>query len=89
MRAGVAAERRVNPGDLVTDRFGHGVVLVQYHHGPYPRDARLRADEVALVTWVGLVKDAIGGVVRDVCDVLFKGEVWRANTGGLQVVSDG
>ena len=85
----MAAERRVKPGDLVTDRFGHGTVLMQYHHGPYPRDARLRADEVALVTWVGLVKDAIGGVNRDVCDVLFKGEVWRANTIQLRVVSDG
>jgi hypothetical protein len=43
---------------------------------------------VALVTRVEVVGYG-GGVVRDVCDVLFKGEVWRANTGGLQVVSDG
>jgi hypothetical protein len=42
---------------------------------------------VALVTRVEVVGYG-GGVSRDVCDVLFKGEVWRANTGGLQVVND-
>ena len=83
----MAAERRVKPGDLVTDRFGHGVVLVQNLYSPRSRDTRLREGEVALVTCVGLVKDSDTG--RDVCDVLFKGEVWRANTIGLRVVSDG
>jgi len=83
----VAAERRVNPGDLVTDRFGHGVVLVQNLYSPRSRDTRLREGEVALVTCVGLVKDSFTG--REVCDVLFKGEVWRADTIQLRVVSDG
>jgi hypothetical protein len=84
----VAAERRINPGDLVTDRFGHGSVLTQNLYRPGSRDTRLNVGEVALVTRVEVVGYG-GGVVRDVCDVLFKGEVWRANTGGLQVVSDG
>jgi hypothetical protein len=44
---------------------------------------------VALVTWVGIVKEALSGVNRDVCDVLFKGDVWRTNTISLRVVSDG
>jgi len=81
----VAAERRVNPGDLVTDRFGHGVVLVQNLGGPRFRDTRLREGEVALVTWVRQVKEALGG---GVCDVLFKGEMWRANAISLRVVKD-
>jgi hypothetical protein len=84
----VAAERRVKPGDLVTDRFGHGAVLTQNLYRPGSRDTRLNVGEVALVTRVEVVGYG-GGVVRDVCDVLFKGEVWRANTGGLRVVSDG
>jgi hypothetical protein len=75
----VAAERRVKPGDLVTDRFSHGTVLMQYKHGLRPRDTRLSAEDVALVTWVGISKEFLG-VNRDVCDVLFKGEVWQANT---------
>jgi len=79
--------RRINPGDLVTDRFGHGVVLVQNLYSPRARDTRLREGEVALVTCVGLVKDTFTG--REVCDVLFKGEVWRADTIQLRVVSDG
>jgi hypothetical protein len=83
----VAAERRVKPGDLVTDRFGHGVVLVQNLYTPRSRDTRLRAGEVALVTCVGLVKDSYTG--REVCDVLFKGEVWRADTIQLRAVKDG
>jgi hypothetical protein len=83
----VAAERRVNPGDLVTDRFGHGVVLVQNLYMPGSRNTNLREGEVALVTCVGLVKDSYTG--RDVCDVLFKGEVWQANTISLRVVRDG
>jgi len=83
----VAAERRVKPGDLVTDRFGHGVVLVQNLYSPRSRNTSLREGEVALVTRVGLVKDSYTG--RDVCDVLFKGEVWRTNTISLRVVSDG
>jgi len=74
----------------VTDRFGHGTVLTQilYSHRPVTRRGRLDSGEVALVTWVGLVKEAIGGVNRDVCDVLFKGEVWRADTIQLRVVKD-
>jgi hypothetical protein len=72
----------------VTDRFGHGAVLTQNLYRPGSRDTRLNVGEVALVTRVEVVGIS-GGVVRDVCDVLFKGEVWRANTGGLQVVSDG
>lgn len=83
----MAAERRVNPGDLVTDRFGHGVVLVQNLYMPGSRNTNLREGEVALVTCVGLVKDSYTG--RDVCDVLFKGEVWQANTISLRVVRDG
>jgi len=83
----VAAERRVKPGDLVTDRFGHGVVLVQDVYTPRSRNTSLREGEVALVTRVGLVKDSYTG--RDVCDVLFKGEVWQANTISLRVVRDG
>ena len=71
----------------MTDRFGHGVVLVQNMYSPRARNTSLRESEVALVTWVGIVKDSYTG--RDVCDVLFKGEVWRANTIGLRVVSDG
>lgn len=77
---------RINPGDLVTDRFGHGVVLHQNMFMPNSRSVWLRDSEVALVTWVGKVKEAIGNANRDVCDVLFKGEVWRANTIGLRVV---
>ena len=73
----------------MTDRFGHGVILVQNLYMPGSRDTRLRSDEVALATWVGIVKEALSGVNRDVCDVLFKGEVWRTNTIGLRVVSDG
>jgi hypothetical protein len=72
----------------VTDRFGHGVVLVQNLHSPRSRNTCLREGEVALVTWVGIVKEVLG-VNRDVCDVLFKGEVWQANTISLRVVSDG
>ena len=83
----MAAERRVKPGDLVTDRFGHGVVLVQDVYTPRSRNTRLSEGEVALVTCVGLVKDSYTG--RDVCDVLFKGEVWQANTISLRVVRDG
>ena len=85
----MAAERRIIPGDLVTDRFGHGVILVQNLYMPGARDTRLKAGDVALVTWVGRVKEALSGVNRDVCDVLFKGEVWQANTISLRVVSDG
>jgi len=44
---------------------------------------------VALVTWVGIVKEALSGVNQDVCDILFKGDVWRTNTSSLRVVSDG
>ena len=75
----------------MTDRFGHGAVLTQnlYSHRPVTRRGRLNSGDVALVTWVGLVKDAIGSVNRDVCDVLFKGEVWQANTISLRVVKDG
>jgi hypothetical protein len=82
----VAAERRVKPGDLVTDRFSHGAILVQNMYSSRARNTRLSADEVALVTWVGIVKDSYAG--RDVCDVLFKGEVWQANTISLRVVKD-
>ena len=70
----------------MTDRFGHGVVLVQNLYMPGSRDTRLREGEVALVTRMGPVKDSYTG--RDVCDVLFKGEVWRANTISLRVVKD-
>ncbi|NDE18763.1 hypothetical protein EBZ80_28055 [bacterium] len=83
----MAADRRVNPGDLVTDRFGHGAVLTQNLYKPGSRDTRLNVGEVALVTRVEVVGYG-GGVYRDVCDVLFKGEVWRANAGGLRVVKD-
>jgi hypothetical protein len=83
----VAAERRVKPGDLVTDRFGHGAVLTQNLYRPGSRDTRLNVGEVALVTRVEVVGYG-GGVSRDVCDVLFRGEVWRANSGGLRVVKD-
>jgi len=79
---------RINPGDLVTDRFGHGVVLIQNLHRPGTRDTRLKVGEVALVIWTGVIGYG-GGVSRDVCDVLFKGEVWKADTIGLKVVSDG
>jgi hypothetical protein len=85
----VAAERRIIPGDLVTDRFGHGVILVQNLYSPRSRNTSLREGDVGLVTWVGRVKEALSGVNRDVCDVLFKGEVWRTNTISLRVVSDG
>ena len=74
------AERRINPGDLVTARFGHGEVLHQNLFRANARDARLREGDHALVTWVGKDQD------RDVCEVLFQGEVWRANTIGLRVV---
>ncbi len=84
----MAAERRVKPGDLATDRFGHGVILVQNLYSPRSRNTSLREGEVALVTWVGRVKEAVSGVNRDVCDVLFKGEVWRTNTISLRVVKD-
>ena len=84
----MAAERRINPGDLVTDRFGHGSVLTQNLYRPGSRDTRLNVGEVALVTRVEVVGYG-GGVSRDVCDVLFKGEVWQANTISLRVVSDG
>ena len=79
---------RINPGDLVTDRFGHGVILVQNLYMPGARDTRLKVGDVALVTWVGRVKEALSGVNQDVCDVLFKGEVWRTNTISLRVVKD-
>jgi hypothetical protein len=84
----VAAERRVKPGDLVTDRFSHGAILVQNMYSPRARNTRLSSDEVALVTWVGIVKDSYSYTGRDVCDVLFKGEVWQANTISLRVVKD-
>jgi hypothetical protein len=89
MSAGVGTERRVRPGDLVTDRFGHGVILVQNLYMPGSRNTRLKVGDVVLVTWVGIVKEALSGVNRDVCDVLFKGDVWRTNTSSLRVVSDG
>ena len=79
----------ISPGDLVTDRWGQGVILVQNLHSPRPRDTRLREGDVALVTWVGRERSRVVGVNRDVCVVLFKGEVWRANTRSLRVVSDG
>lgn len=72
----------------MTDRFGHGAVLTQNLYRPGSRDTRLNVGEVALVTRVEVVGYG-GGVVRDVCDVLFKGEVWQANTISLRVVSDG
>ena len=84
----MAAERRVNPGDLVTDRWGAGIVLHQNMYKPGSRSMWLNNSEVALVTWVGRARAPISGVNRDVCDVLFKGEVWRANTIGLRVVKD-
>ena len=83
----MAAERRVKPGDLVTDRFGHGSILTQNMYMPRSCDTRLREGDVALVTRMGLIKDSYTG--RDVCDVLFKGEVWQANTISLRVVNDG
>ena len=86
MRAGVAAERRVKPGDLVTDRFGHGAILVQNMYSPRACNTRLSADEVALVTRMGLIKDSYTG--HEFCYVLFKGEEWRANTISLRVVRD-
>ena len=73
----------------MTDRFGAGIVLHQNMYKPGSRSMWLDNGEVALVTWVGLVKEAVSGVNRDVCDVLFKGEVWRANTIGLRVGSAG
>jgi hypothetical protein len=72
----------------VTDRWGAGIVLHQNMYEPGSRSMWLNNGEVALVTWVGLVKETVSGVNRDVCDVLFKGEVWRANTIGLRVVKD-
>jgi hypothetical protein len=44
----------------------------------------MNVSEVALVIRVGKDQQK-----RVVCDVLFKGEVWGANTIGLRVVSDG
>jgi len=87
MRVGVAAERRVKPGDLVTDRFGHGSILTQNMYMPRSRDTRLREGDVALVTRMGLIKDSYTG--HEFCYVLFKGEEWRANTISLRVVKDG
>ncbi len=72
----------------MTDRWGAGIVLRQNMYEPGSRSMWLNNDEVALVTWVGLVEEAVNGVNRDVCDVLFKGEVWRANTIGLRLVKD-
>ena len=72
----------------MTDRWGAGIVLRQNMYEPGSRSMWLNNGEVALVTWVGLVKETVSGVNRDVCDVLFKGEVWRANTIGLRVVKD-
>ena len=83
----MAAKRRISTGDLVTDRFGSGTILTQNMFKPNSRGIRLNAGEVALVTWVGHAR-VVAGVSRDVCDVLFKGEVWRANSGGLRVVKD-
>ena len=71
----------------MTDRFGHGSVLTKNLYQVQARNTCLREGEVALVTWVGIVKDSYTG--RYVCDVLFKGEVWQANTISLRVVSDG
>ena len=73
----------------MTDRWGAGIILHQNMHKPSSRSMWLNNGEVALVTWAGLVEEVVNGVNRDVCDVLFKGEVWRANTIGLRVVSDG
>lgn len=80
----MAAERRVKPGDLVTDRFSHGAILVQNMYTARARNTRMNGSEVALVIRVGKDQQK-----RDVCDVLFKGEVWQANTISLRVVSDG
>jgi len=46
-------------------------VLQQNMYKPGSRSMWLNNGEVALVTWVGLVKEAVSGVNRDVCDVLF------------------
>ena len=72
----------------MTDRWGAGIVLHQNMYKPGSRSMWLDNSGVALVTWVGLVEEVVSGVNRDVCDVLFKGEVWRANTIGLRVVKD-
>ena len=72
----------------MTDRFGHGSVLTKNLYQVQARNTRLNSGEIALVTWVGLVKEVASGADRDVCDVLFKGEVWRANTISLRVVKD-
>ena len=83
----MAAKSRINSGDLVTDRFGHGTILVQNLYMPRSRDTRLREGDVALVTRMGLIKDSYTG--HEFCYVLFKGEEWRANTISLRVVSAG
>lgn len=83
----MAAKSRINSGDLVTDRFGHGTILVQNLYMPRSRDTRLREGDVALVTRMGLIKDSYTG--HEFCYVLFKGEEWRANTISLRVVNDG
>jgi hypothetical protein len=70
----------------VTDRWGHGAILVQNLYMPRSRDTRLREGEVALVTKAGHVGDSYTG--HEFCYVLFKGEVWRANTISLRVVKD-
>ncbi len=80
----MVAERRVKPGDLVTDRLSHGAILVQNMYTARARNTRMNGSEVALVIRVGKDQQK-----RDVCDVLFKGEVWRTNTISLRVVSDG
>ena len=82
----MAAKSRINSGDLVTDRFGHGTILVQNLYMPRSRDTRLREGDVALVTRMGLIKDSYTG--HEFCYVLFKGEEWRANTISLRVVRD-
>ena len=75
--------RDIKPGDLVTDRFGHGAVLYQNLYTASTCSTRMNVSEVALVIRVGKDQQK-----RVVCDVLFKGEVWGANTIGLRVVKD-
>lgn len=68
---------RINPGDLVTDRFGVGCQMFQNVYTSKMRHVRMRTGDVGIVTHL------YGGFAH----VLFGDEVWLVVPEKLRVVS--
>ena len=71
-------EARINPGDLVTDRFGVGCQMFQNMYTSKMRHVRMRTGDVGVVTRLH----------TGFAHVLFNGEVWMVAPEKLRVVKD-